>query len=371
MPVIASATTPWDGDWFGRALARVASRLPDTLRHLEAIRRIAQQGPQEPPKGRQPGGYGAGSKGKGPSAQPSQKPVPGKAKWTPQPYSSLALPGVRETAGNPTNNEEMWDAKNQRSRPFGEMKHERGNFIDSIGDDELNASPDDAEEYYATVDPTYSEGLQQPGNRKVDLPEGLQPTEYSGADVDKVGSRGQQNIEKVLALATPQEMQYWSSWYKIAHRTAAQLAVKYKVSLQKASAVLAVLSPQEEWLNNVQLADRALAKDWANVNTLVPSREKAYSIVMNNDMSAIRGPKVYPFFLSIYNPEQFQDLIVADTHAAAIWMGVRQGTVDSISDAARAKMNEDYAKAGKKYGLTAREAQAVSWVVWRMIPVQG
>lgn len=381
--MMSSSVDHWSGDWWKRTQSRVVSRhtassLTSNLSSLSSTRIAFSRAADDPKPAddqklvpvRMPGGHGAGSKGvEGKPSQPKKRN--GKepsGPWAPRPYSSLALPGVREIAQNPTGNQMMWDAAKQESRPWNELKHERGNFVQGFDPDEMRASPDEAEEYYHTIDPTYASGLQAPSPRHVDAPAGLQPIEYTGEDVDKVGSRGQQNIEQVLALASPEEMAYWSSWYKIAHRTAAQLAVKHGVPLMKAAAVIAVLSPQEEWLNNVQMADRALAGDWGAVNTLVPSREKAYSIVVNDDYSSIRGPKVYPFFLSIYDPEKFQDLVVVDTHAAAIWMGVRAGSVPSISPSARAKMTEDYKKAGAKSGLSPMACQSLAWVLWRMTP---
>lgn len=176
---------------------------------------------------------------------------------------------------------------------------------------------------------------------------------------------GQKNIEKVLAMATPEEREYWTRWYPGAHAIAWKLARKYDVPLDVAAGVLAVLSPQEDWINNVALANAALAGDWANVGTLGASREKAWSLINERDFSVIRGDKVHRFFMSIYDPQRFQDEVVVDTHAAAIWLGRRVSEIPSISPTVRAKMTQDYRAAAKNMGMTPQGAQALSWVLWR------
>lgn len=178
---------------------------------------------------------------------------------------------------------------------------------------------------------------------------------------------GQKNIEKVLSMATPEERDYWTKWYPGAHAIAWRLAKKYNVSLAVAAGVLAVLSPQEDWVNNVALANAALAGDWPNVKTLDTSRQKAWTLINERDFSAIRGDKVHRFFMSIYSPEQFQDEVVVDTHAAAIWLGRRVSEIPSISPAVRAKMDADYKAAAAAMGMTPQGAQALSWVLWRGI----
>lgn len=178
---------------------------------------------------------------------------------------------------------------------------------------------------------------------------------------------GQKNIEKVLAMATPEERDYWTRWYPGAHAIAWRLAKRYNVSLAVAAGVLAALSPQEDWVNNVALANAALAGDWPNVKTLGLSRRKAWTLINERDFSAIRGDKVHRFFMSIYSPQQFQNEVVVDTHAAAIWLGRRLGKVPSISAAIRAKMDMDYKAAAATFGMTPQGAQALSWVLWRGI----
>lgn len=299
--------------------------------------------------------------------QRSAAPAYQRIHWTPGPFPSLS-----DEANNYGPGERVYDPKGDVPSTFRDMRTRRKDFIRPFDSEELDGSAleGDNADYFDSVGITEEQlaesgfGANAPGEKVREHPEGMEQQGPKGRT-----SIGRRNIEAVLAMATPEEIDYWRHWYKMAHREAVRLAVKHKVPILKAAATIAVLSPQEDWMNNLALADAALGQDWHNVSTLVGSRQKAYSIVVNDDYSAIRGPKVFPFFLSIYDPQKFQEEVVVDTHAAAIWLGLRQSSVPGISDSTRAKMVRDYAAAGAQFGLSAQEAQAVSWVLWRQIPV--
>ena len=177
---------------------------------------------------------------------------------------------------------------------------------------------------------------------------------------------GQKNIEKVLSYATPEEKEYWTRWYPGAHALAWKLAKKFDQPLNIVAGVLAVLSPRTDWINNVGFASAALAGNWEEVRTISPENErKAWSLINEGDFSVIRGDKVHKFFQSIYDPQRFENEVVVDTHAAAIWLGRRVGEIPSISPTVRAKMTEDYRNAAKTFGITPQGAQALAWVLWR------
>ena len=187
------------------------------------------------------------------------------------------------------------------------------------------------------------------------------------------GSQGLQNILKVIAQATPEELDYWQHWYGYAHVDAARLALKHGRPLDLVAGVIAVLSPKEYWPENLYLADRALSQDWDEVQTLLPNKEKAYSLVVDNDFSVIGGGKVFDFFLSIADPPAFEQAVVVDTHAINIWRGVRAGDAPQIGDYGpqRRRIQEDYRKAAQIAGLNPQAMQAITWVLWRQYPMEG
>ena len=184
----------------------------------------------------------------------------------------------------------------------------------------------------------------------------------------KVDRPGLHNILEVLAKATPEEVDYYREWYGIGHIEAAKLAAKYNRPLDLVCGVIAVLSQQTDWLTNLYLADRALANDWKNVKNVYEARQKAYSLVVEGDFGAVSGPKIFPFFLSLLDPVEYQNEVVVDTHAFAIWTGIRTGSVSGI-DPVRKQIVEDYTEAGRLYGLSPQSVQAITWMLWRQYPV--
>lgn len=284
--------------------------------------------------------------------QATDEPFIPHSKRPPVPFKSK-----RDPAGPA----QAWDPKNQQRSTWREMGPRREDFTHPLNPDDTTATDEETEQYLSEMG--VPDDIERPPARKLQVPEPVVPI-----DLTHMGDQGQKNIEAVLAMATPQELEYWRQWYFVGHRAAVMLARKNKTDLMTAAATIAVLSPKEDWNVNLELADAALSGNWEDVGTLPDNRAKAYSIVHDRDFSVIRGEKIFPFFLSIFDPAKFQEEVVVDTHAASIWLGLRNGTVPGINDTVRAKMTEDYAKAGAKFGLSPQEAQALAWALWRFIP---
>jgi hypothetical protein len=62
-----------------------------------------------------------------------------------------------------------------------------------------------------------------------------------------------QNILAVYDTLTPEFIEASKEWYVGANRVANELAAKYNISLEQAASVLAVLSPQNDWFNNISV----------------------------------------------------------------------------------------------------------------------
>jgi hypothetical protein len=187
----------------------------------------------------------------------------------------------------------------------------------------------------------------------------LSPTDYT----ERSSKKGVANIEYVLSTLTPEELEYWRKWYRYAHDTAVQLARKYNKDLMTVAGVIAIMSPQTDWVENIRRADIVLSGQFDRVYHLDTSMQRAYALIMKGDFSAILGPKVFPFFLSIFDPVRYQDEVVVDKHAIGIWLG--RPLDKSIPDLLRDQVTRDYGIAGAKFGLTAQEAQAAAWAAWR------
>lgn len=331
-------------------MTRRISKTPDDLR--------APAAPQDAPVSAPPlGGW------------QTQFPIPPKVKnprvpepklWEPKPFVP-AKPGGRRTLEDP-----VYDPYTRTSRPWGDFRLHpeklRRPDIDHPGEWFDPA-------YFAEVEAIAAE-LPPPAHARDPSELELQPI----ADLKKApkgSSKGLKNILEILSKATPEEIDYWRYWYGFAHLEAVKLARTHERPVDLVAGVIAVLSPKEFWEQNLYLADRALAQDWANVKALDPSREKAYALVVDGDFSVIAGEKVYDFFLSIVDPVKFMELVVVDTHAINIWRGVRAGEAPQINRSERKQIVADYTTAGRMAGLSPQATQAITWTLWRQFAAAG
>jgi DNA-directed RNA polymerase subunit F len=66
------------------------------------------------------------------------------------------------------------------------------------------------------------------------------------------------NLRVLLQSATPEFIAQARKWYEGANKIAGDLADKYNISIEQGSAIIAALSPQQEWFNNLSMAERVV-----------------------------------------------------------------------------------------------------------------
>lgn len=319
-----------------------------------------------PPAGGAPGATPAPvperGRGKRPVAPKKPAPAPKKPKspketgegyWEPQPFRPASPPALVD---------EVYDPETKHVRTYGEFR-----------DDPMRLRRPGLEFDPRDVDQDYLDFLEQSLARPrpqqyVRDPAALSLGPIQELDPDNPGDQGFKNIVAILSKATPEELDYWQHWYGYGHLECVRLARVHNRPVDLVAGVIAVLSPKEFWEQNLYLADRALAEDWANVRALNDSRAKAYALVVEGDFSAIAGGKVFDFFLSLADPVAFEQRVVVDTHAINIWRGLREGKAPSLNKRTRAMIARDYTRAGQLFDLTPQAVQAITWVLWRQYP---
>lgn len=164
--------------------------------------------------------------------------------------------------------------------------------------------------------------------------------------------------------ATPQQVEAGHSWYPEAHQVAASQAGTYGVTIEVAAGVLAALSPRLGWGPNVMLAERMLATGGTlDRGGLGRSLAQARAIHAGADPDEVlRGPKTHAFYHAILTAGDSETPVI-DRHAWDMLTGRRGApppTNRQYRDAA-AKMR----RAAEILGVTAHQAQAVTWLVHR------
>ena len=194
-----------------------------------------------------------------------------------------------------------------------------------------------------------------------------------------------------FALATTEEVVSGQQWYKNANEIASRLARNNNITLSKAAAVLAALSPNNKWERNCLDAEHLIQAyihgdedDARNINvcTYGAMKEKAIKILnLSNELDEgshwvdilriLNGPKIIEFFNCIM---QRNDVTV-DGHAYSIWFGERMTMkqVPNIGKRLRERIKSDYLDATNWINLEMNtnylpsDIQAIVWVCHKRI----
>jgi hypothetical protein len=165
-------------------------------------------------------------------------------------------------------------------------------------------------------------------------------------------------------------------WYARARRVALDIDATYGGGVERAAAVIAVLSPRLSWSHNVRLAWQAYAQgeDWHKLPCLTASSDKAYALVTGEAPdTVVSGPKVTAFWRTICDPAGSHTAVV-DRHAISVALGRNVGDAEMgrwNRGKGYAAVAECYVRAARILSretgqhLTASDVQAITWTYWR------
>ena len=178
------------------------------------------------------------------------------------------------------------------------------------------------------------------------------------------------NIIKCYESATLESIQDGATWYREAQDIAIVIGrlggYKDHQALFVGAGILAALSPQVEWGDNIQWAIQLVVKGirkqtWRN-------HDKAVRILQGekpNDV--LGGNKVRAFYKAIVAPSGSGEPVI-DRHAVAIYMG-RTVTEKELRYLQNSKvmlrLQGAYKKASNQVGIHHHELQAITWLEWR------
>lgn len=186
------------------------------------------------------------------------------------------------------------------------------------------------------------------------------------------------NVTRVYRSATAQDLVDGTEWYARARRLAYDLD---PTDVNRAAAVIALVSPLTPWDRNVWLAAEAYRMHAAgeDVGTLLPTlkgnaRKVARVLAGENPAAVVGGLKVTSFWLTIADPTN-PHAVVVDRHAYDVAVG---RVTDDETRAKGVGTPKRYAQIAECYARAAvilsRETgkavlpstvQAVTWTAWR------
>jgi hypothetical protein len=179
-----------------------------------------------------------------------------------------------------------------------------------------------------------------------------------------------ERVRTLVETASDEDYRDGSLWYLRAHDHALGLSERYGLTVRQASGIIAALSPQIGWEQNLVIADEFTASGGtASVHVSICT-ERARAILDDphaDPLDILGGPKVRSFYRNIYRPDVAGPVTI-DRHAAAILAGLPTPTylrtfpkflertaVYGLAAAA-------YRTAARDLGILPHEAQAVAWV---------
>lgn len=176
------------------------------------------------------------------------------------------------------------------------------------------------------------------------------------------------NLLTTLAYATEDNWTEGTAWYLAARAIADDLAQRHLVTPLQAAGVLAALSPQTGWSENIRLADQALSERNATGH-YDDACDKANAIIQGDTpANVLGGRKVRSFVRNIADPSR-PGPVTVDRHAVDCLLGARGAVNSRILErpGAYALCAAVFRSVARELDILPHECQAVAWIAWRQV----
>lgn len=174
-------------------------------------------------------------------------------------------------------------------------------------------------------------------------------------------------VENVLTVwheATDTQRESGMGWYDFAHDFALDIS---DGDITRGAGVIAALSPNKAWDQNMILARRAFDNGQAS-GTLGNAVGKANAILAGADPLDVlgNGLKTRNFYLNIARPE-CAEAVTIDRHAYDVALGERNAENKrlSLTPGRYEAFCVSYRDAAQEVGVIPQQMQAVTWEAWR------
>lgn len=185
------------------------------------------------------------------------------------------------------------------------------------------------------------------------------------------------NIRAILARATAEEVSTGVGWYPTARHGCDVWSAKYHVDARTIASVIAALSPQCEWMQNLRAALNLVSGEY--VPFTGPSRPLGANVAKAR--AILRDGALLPdaYFKEGYKVRSFArnlqgdySAVTVDTHAAQIALGDPIAKIRSLEHAKPyAAVGRAYLHAASLESIEPAEIQAITWLAWKRIYSPG
>jgi hypothetical protein len=174
-------------------------------------------------------------------------------------------------------------------------------------------------------------------------------------------------VTALVRTGTADQLKRGVCWYEEAHGHASELAAEFGYTTEAAAGVIAALSPQTGWWQNLMLARQACELGELIQGHTGDAMRKVNTILADpnvNPLDALGGLKVRSFYRNIVSGGWDREFVTIDRHAYDIATGVRLNG-SSLTPKRYEATAETYRRASKILGMTPAQAQATAWVIHR------
>ena len=168
-------------------------------------------------------------------------------------------------------------------------------------------------------------------------------------------------------------------WYDNAREHVEHRSTLYGLPTQTVAGILAALSPNTTWDNNLKDLDAMLGisalvgtgpelEAEVVVTTYRANRAKALRILRGESPEGVlTGPRAFKVPIFYRNIIGDWSVPCIDSHAINAWFGYRRtgGKLSAVPVRTLRRITHDYTVASHKKGLTPAEFQAIIWVSWQ------
>lgn len=188
------------------------------------------------------------------------------------------------------------------------------------------------------------------------------------------------NILSVYYSANAGQRIHGEYWYDTAQMIAYDLSTKYGVELAKVAGVIAAVSPQNQWANNVRLAEKIVSRYVAGIDVVEAGGylglglNKAKQILESDGntetiKTILSGRKIVSFFRNIMGA---RNVVTVDGHAYNVALfGMERQSINStprkLTDKVYGEVEDAYREAAKIAGINQVSMQAITWTVYRSL----
>lgn len=179
------------------------------------------------------------------------------------------------------------------------------------------------------------------------------------------------NLRRRLDSATGAEWSDGLAWYPTAHDICLSVAATHGTTLETSVGILAALSPQLAWEQNLAMAETFIASGGLPSGHFADADNKARRILRGeHPTDVLGGPKVRSFYANILRPH-CPGAVTVDRHAAACLYGTTTPTyLRTYPKLLERKgiyrlASGIFRTVAREYDLLPHEAQAIAWVSHR------